>query len=145
MDIPHTITNIPLTSPTSPTPEFSLVSSKKDIEIEDECWSPLPSFNAEGKIEVCFPLTSTTFENNGMPSAPIIATTPSAQHEAEGKMECFKEPTKLHDDENLKRNRRNKGSSIPRFYFSGGEPNAKCLANEKNRERIVGIRAFSVS
>jgi hypothetical protein len=145
MDIPHCITNISLISPTSPTPEFSLVSSKKDIEPEDECWSPLPSFNAEGKLEVCFPLTSTTFEKKGMPGAPIIVTTSSDQHKPEWKMECLEEPTKLHDDENLKRNRRNKGSSIRRFYFSGGEPNAKLLANEKNRERIVGIKAFSVS
>lgn len=145
MDIPHCTTNIPLISPTSPTPEFSLVSSKKDIELEDECWSPLPSFNAEGKLEVCFPLTSTTSEKNGMPGAPIIATTSPDQNKADGKMECFEEPTKVHDDENLKRNRGNKGSSIRRFYFSGGEPNAKRLANEKNRERIVGIRAFSVS
>ncbi|KAI9286129.1 hypothetical protein BC943DRAFT_359824 [Umbelopsis sp. AD052] len=136
-----------LASPSSPTPEISLEQRLKDIEIEDECWSPSPSLYDDNKIELLAPSKITFKRNdlkhdtpNTMISVPAllsmtddqklstISDTPCAETKAKNEKCC-----------------KAKDSAIPRFYYNKGEPNSKRLACERNRERMNEVnRLFSI-
>jgi hypothetical protein len=134
-----------LASPSSPTPEFSLEQRLKQIEIEDECWSPSPSLNDdEKKIEFLVPskniLKSIDFKEDELNTTiSFPASLPSPEDQQVNVIDdtlCNKKKMK---SENFCKA---KEATIPRFYYNKGEPNARRLACERNRERMVPRQDF---
>jgi hypothetical protein len=132
-------TTTSLASPSSPTPEISLEQRLKEIEIEDECWSPSPSLIDDKKIELLAP-SKTMLKGNDLKddkpntiiSLPASLSTPGDRQQSMiSDTNCTEEKTK-----NVKCCKP-KETTIPRFYYSKGEPNAKRLACERNRKRMV--------
>jgi hypothetical protein len=141
--LPMTVLNnsgsLSLASPSSPTPEFSLEHHLKEMDIEDECWSPSPSFNDTKKVELITSSNKVLKANELKDSANVIDN-----HSAPPPMTTNKNSiaaiTKVYDvDENtpMEKSHGGKESIIPRFYYAKGEPNARRLASERNRERMV--------
>lgn len=136
-----------LASPSSPTPEFSLEQRLKQIEIEDECWSPSPSLNDdEQKIELLVPsktnLKAIDFkEDETVTTVSLPAYLPSPEDRQVNVSDdtlCNKK--KMKNDKFCKA----KETTIPRFYYNKGEPTARRLAFERNRERMVPRHHFLV-
>ncbi|KAI8581063.1 hypothetical protein K450DRAFT_299035 [Umbelopsis ramanniana AG] len=136
-----------LASPSSPTPEISLEQRLKDIEIEDECWSPSPSLNDDNKIELPIPLKTMLKGNdlkddkpNTTISLPASPSTPDDQQ-----LSTISDTIRTEEKTKNKKCCELKESAIPKFYYSKGEPNAKRLACERNRERMNEVsRLFSI-
>ena len=129
-----------LASPSSPTPEFSLEQRLKQIEIEDECWSPSPSLDDDEKrIELLVP-SKTTLKAIGFKedelntTISLPASLPSPEDQQVNVIDdtlCNKK--KMKNEKSCKA----KEITIPRFYYNEGEPKARRLACERNRERMV--------
>ncbi|KAH8550214.1 hypothetical protein BGW37DRAFT_558280 [Umbelopsis sp. PMI_123] len=143
--LPMTVLNnsgsLSLASPSSPTPEFSLEHHLKEMDIEDECWSPSPSFNDTKKVELITSSNKVLKANELKDSANVIDN-----HSAPPPMTTNKNSiaaiTKVYDvDENtpMEKSHGGKESIIPRFYYAKGEPNARRLASERNRERMIEV------
>lgn len=136
-----------LASPSSPTPEFSLEQRLKQLEIEDECWSPSPSLNDdEKKIDLLVPSKTTLkaidFREDELNTTISLPTSlPSPDDQKVNVIDdtlCYKK--KMKNEKFCKA----KESTIPRFYYNKGEPKARRLACERNRERMVPRQDFLV-
>lgn len=127
--------NAAFPSPTSPTPEVTLATSLKEMDIEDECWSPLPSNSIDKNLGHLSPLKLTVEGNDKVSDDENIHSFPSAQ---KNRIKSFKNFTPICQPEEKKCQQVPKfAPTIPRFYFASGEPNARHLADVRRRERIV--------